>query len=798
MKLTFVMAIAIITMASSQELYVYDNQSNTALEAVVISINGQSLGETGKDGKFNLGNRQSGEITFSRVGYKDRTLTFEQCQSRNFRIALFEKLYNADEIVISASRFDEKVEDQSIPIRIIKSPEIQRVNAQTTADLLQRTASVFIQKSQLGGGSTTIRGFEANRVLLVVDGIRMNNAIYRGGHLQNVITLDNASLDRVEVIYGPGSVMYGSDALGGVMNFYTQNPILSSSEMMNYGVNSYVRYSTAYDEKTVHADFNIASDRIGSWTSVTYSDFGDLRTGASREDSYGDWGQRTFTSERIGNTDVKVANDDPELQLGSGYQQVDVIEKLMLQEDTGNKHILNLQFSTSSDINRYDRLNRTNGVGAPRSAEWYYGPQKRLLAGYQYDITKTNSFFDHAKFNLAYQNIEESRHDRDFGKTALNNQVEKLDIITFNMDALKLMGNHELRYGLEHVYNNVESSADSVNIINQNRGKIPSRYPDGGSQVYSSSLYITDSYEMNESLIFHLGARLSQNKLYSKFDDQTFYSITSSTSQKNSAFTYNLGLVYKVGDNARIKANYATGFRSPNVDDLSKVFETNTDAVIVPNPDLNPEKTATFDLGLAVNLNEDLFFEVTGFYTDFTDIITVGNGSLNGQDSIIYKGVTTNVIKNINGDKATIYGFASVIKANLTEQIRFQNDITYTHGRLTIDGVEGNLDHISPLFGKMAFMYHDDMIVSELNLQYNAWKHLDDYRLGTEDNEQYALPGKGTPSWWTLNYNISYHFNENYTVLLGLDNIFDQFYRVFSSGISAPGRNFYLNIKAGF
>lgn len=120
-----------------------------------------------------------------------------------------------NETVVAASRGSQARTAVAQQVRVIRRTEIERMNAPSTADLLSNTGQVFVQKSQQGGGSPVIRGFEASRVLLVVDGVRMNNAIYRAGHLQNVITMDNAALDRAEVLFGPASTVYGTDALGG-------------------------------------------------------------------------------------------------------------------------------------------------------------------------------------------------------------------------------------------------------------------------------------------------------------------------------------------------------------------------------------------------------------------------------------------------------------------------------------------------------------------------------------------------------------------------------------------------------
>ena len=135
------------------------------------------------------------------------------------------------EVTLSISKSRVKKSRVAEKIEVITKKEIEFLAPQTTADLLAATPGVRVQKSQGGGGSPVIRGFEANRVLLVMDNVRMNNAIYRSGHLQNAITVDPQSLERTEVIFGPSSVIYGSDALGGIVHFYTKNPKINNKKL---------------------------------------------------------------------------------------------------------------------------------------------------------------------------------------------------------------------------------------------------------------------------------------------------------------------------------------------------------------------------------------------------------------------------------------------------------------------------------------------------------------------------------------------------------------------------------------
>jgi hemoglobin/transferrin/lactoferrin receptor protein len=159
-----------------------------------------------------------------------------------------------DEVVMSVSKFSQKEKEVSQKIVSIKAKDIIAANPQTSADLLESTGQVFVQKSQLGGGSPIIRGFSTNRLLITVDGVRFNTAIFRGGNVQNIISIDPLAIENTEVILGPGSVVYGSDAVGGVMNFYSKKPKFSNDANLKTSGNALVRYATANAEKTGHVD----------------------------------------------------------------------------------------------------------------------------------------------------------------------------------------------------------------------------------------------------------------------------------------------------------------------------------------------------------------------------------------------------------------------------------------------------------------------------------------------------------------------------------------------------------------
>lgn len=704
-----------------------------------------------------------------------------------------------DEIVISASKFKERKKNVAQKIESISQKEIEWSAPQTSATMLEQTGNVFVQRSQAGGGSPVVRGFEANRVLLIIDGVRMNNAVYRGGHLQNVITIDNNVLDRVEVLYGPSSTLYGSDALGGVVVFSTKKPQLAEWKGMDVYANMMTRYSSANGEGTGHVDFNLGWRRFASLTSATFSKFGDTRQGNLRNPFYPALGIRNQYVERVGDSDRVFTNPDPNVQKYTGYSQVDLLQKFLFQQSEKVTHSLNLQYSTSSDVPRYDRLTDYRN-GQLRFAEWYYGPQERMLGSYQFEAMQLPGFIDEIKAGVNYQHIKESRHQRALYDDVRQNRQEKLDIIGYNIDLRKLMNRHEVTVGTDGQHNKVQSNAYGENLLTGAISPLDTRYPGGGSSMYYGAVYAQHLWKLiPDKLILNDGIRVNYTSLSAIFNDTSFFPFPyREASQQNTTLSGNLGLVFMPSYKWRFTATGATGFRSPNIDDLGKVFESvGGQILVVPNPDLGPEYTYNADLGISYTDGEYIRLEANGFYTWFRNAIVTSAFSLNGEDSVMYDGKLTQIVANQNKAKAYLYGFNAVITLKLMPRVTFYSSLNYTYGRYLQNGTEIPLDHIPPMFGKTSLAYKQKRFEGEVYIMYNGWKRLADYSPSGEDNLNYATP-QGMPAWYTLNLRTGYRFNENLGIQVALENIMDQNYRVFASGVSAPGRNLVLTLRGTF
>ncbi len=705
-----------------------------------------------------------------------------------------------DEFVITANKFPEKKKYIAQQILSLSAKDIAIANAQNTADLLASTGSVFIQKSQLGGGSVTLRGFEANRNLLVIDGVRMNNLIYRSGHLQNIITTDQSSFDRIEVLFGSASTMYGSDALGGVIAMYTKKPLFSLNDKKQMELNAFSRYGTVDNEITAHVDVNTGNQKLASFTSLSFSSFGDLKSGRNKNPFYdGIYSERNYYVGRVNNKDTLIKNPKPYLQLNSNYHQYDIVQKFLLKASANKEHGLNLQFSNSSDVPRYDRLTdpapTVNSAAGLKFASWYYGPQTRLLAAYDFNQKNTNGFFQQIHYSINYQHVEESRHTRKFNSSDLQNRNEKVNVWGANLDINRKTNQHELRIGIDAQYNTLQSTADQLNINTGETSKLDTRYPDGKNNMLNVATYYSHTWKKNKTVTFTDGLRVGVSNLHSTIADTSFFRLPYNViNQKNIVFSDNVGVILNYRNGWKNSFQFSTGFRVPNIDDLSKIFESAPGVIIVPNDQLKPEKTITFETGISKYSSNKLNWENNFYYTRFFDAIVTRPFNYNGKDSINYDGSMSQVLANQNQRNAFIYGFSSNLKINFTRNFDLSIAATYTRGEIVTDSVNTPLDHIPPFMTNLQANYQYQKWRFGFIVNYNGWKRIADYCLNGEDNEQYAT-SEGMPAWAIANFRASYKFNKILHVQVGIDNIFDTQYRTFASGINAAGRNIFVSLR---
>lgn len=739
-------------------------------------------------------NLSSNLVTFSHLDFKDRVVKFENLKANNFRIYLKPayaflpefpikgpKSKANDDIIVSASSLDKKYVKMQVP--------------QTSADLLEGSGSVFIQKSQMGGGSPMIRGFSANRVLLVVDGVRINNAIFRDGNVHNVLSIDPQMIESVKVYEGPGSILYGSDAMGGVMAFQTKELSTIESKKPKFEGNTALQFHSANKGNSWHIDFKGQSKKWASITGVTLANYNSLRMGSNGDNPF----LRKYYVEHIDGRDTMVPNENELVQEFSGYTQVNFSQKFLYEVDSNFKINASLFFATTSPIPRYDRLSQFGDNDTLEYAEWYYGPQKWLMSNLVLDWSKATKLYDELSLSASIQKVQESRITRDFQDSFRTTRTEDLLLYSINLDADKDLGDKtRLFYGLSWIDNQLASSAEAVNIFDFATNNVSTtRYPDG-STWSAFGAYITGRYELSKKWLARAGFRFNSIKYFAPFREalsSTFASINKNFSGTNGS----LGFEYKPDKRTALRFGIASGFRAPNIDDIGKIFDSQPGIVTVPNENLDAEHVYTADALYSRKPNARSKFGASVFYSIWDGPIQRSNFTLDGEDSVFYEGEKFAVQALVNGSQAQLYGAGVFGEYRFSNAFLMRGNFNWQNGE-TSDNQ--SIRHIAPSYGALYFVYIANSIKINLYTRFNG--ELSHDRLAPSEVDKvhlYALDNNGqafSPAWYTLNCKAIYTISSKVNMSLGVENILDRHYRPYSSGISAPGLNAIFSLRSRF
>lgn len=736
------------------------------------------------------------KIEIRMLGFNTVVLAYSELASAS-TLKLKSAGLSLDQVVVSATRWNQSKREVPGRISTLSARQVKLQNPQTAADMIGSTGEVFIQKSQLGGGSPMIRGFATNRVLIAVDGVRMNTAIFRSGNVQNIINVDPFTVESSEVLFGPGSVIYGSDAIGGVMNFKTREPQLSLEKKPKASGNGVFRFSSAATELTGHADINVGFKKFAFVTSVTYSDFGDLKMGSHGPEEY----LRPTYVERVDTVDVVQENRDSKVQNPTSYSQINVMQKLRYKPSKYFDLNYTFHYSTTSSFDRYDRHLRERG-GIPRYAEWKYGPQSWMMNLLDLLYSKETPIYSQLNIRLAHQQFKESRISRGFQEVIRTTQEELVDAYSLNVDFRKNLGqNHQFFYGLESVYNDVFSFGREENIETSERNNVVSRYPK--SSWVSVGAYLTYRLKPVEQITLQGGIRYSHFVLSSTFDTTLFSLPFTKAKINDGAVTGSLGLVYNPTKKWSISLNGSTGFRSPNVDDVGKIFDSEPGSVVIPNPDLKAEYAFNGEIGIAKVFGNWLKIDLGAYYTYLQNALVRRAYMFEGQDSILYEGQLSQVQAVQNAAMAYVYGAQASVEVKLPKGFGVISRFNYQKGEEELDnGTTSSLRHAGPWFGSTHVTFSYKSLLVDLYAIYNGAISNENLALSEQAKDfLYAQDENGlpySPSWYTLNLKLMYQFDKHVLVSTGLENLTDRRYRSYSSGIAAPGINFILSVRAMF
>ncbi|MCK9482048.1 MAG: TonB-dependent receptor [Bacteroidia bacterium] len=802
-SLLFLLSVLVFYDINAQVVTILNSVENRAIEGVnVISMTPVFNATTNVNGQTDISLlADASGIEFRAIGFKTEIRSFAELEKDKFIVMMHPIAVNIDGVVVSANRWMQSTQNVPSFIATVSPRDVSFFNPQTAADLLGLSGAVFIQKSQQGGGSPMIRGFAANRLLYAVDGIRMNSAIYRSGNLQNVISLDPFAMENTEILFGPGSVIYGSDAIGGVMSFRTLTPQFSYTAVPLIKGNAVLRTSSANNERTGHFDVNVGWKKWAIVTSITHNNFGDLKMGSYGPDEY----LRRFYIQRVDSVDKIVENLDPTVQNPTGYSQNNLMQKIRFKPNQRWDFTYSFHFSETSEYSRFDKLIEMKN-DLPSSAYWSYGPQKWMMNNVAITHNAKNRFYDEMSVKLAVQNTEESRISRKFKgseKNILRTQLDKVEAYSANIDFQKSHNRHHYFYGVEYVFNNVISRGSGYDIAVHIPVGVEDRYPQSEWQSYAA--YLSYQYEISKKMIMQAGGRFNAYQLNSDFTRLlAFYPFDFNKAEvNNNAITGCLGFVYKPNATWILSTNLSTGFRAPNVDDIGKITDVVNGEVVVPNPNLKAEYVYNGEVNVVKVFGDMVKLEMSGYYTYLDKAMVRRPFTFNGEDSIMYNSVLSEVYGIQNAAFAMIYGTFVGVDVKLPNGFGFATKLNYQTGTEEMDdGSKTRPRHIAPTFGVTKLTYKYNKLNMQVYSMYSA--QVSNQMMDASEIRKpylYAKDKNGnvySPAWATLNFMYMYQLTENIAFAVGMENILDKRYRVYRSGIASPGRNFVFSIKSNF
>lgn len=657
-----------------------------------------------------------------------------------------------EEIQVTAGRGEESTFDVSTGVTVVGPKEVERRAPEVLPDLLRGEEGAFVQQTTPGQGAPILRGLVGSSVLHLVDGMRLNNAFFRNAPNQYLALVDAYNVERVEVVRGPASTLYGSDAMGGVVQVITSVPRFEGVEWQTDG------------------------RVIGQFASADLSGLGrlSLKTGKKGIGFSGGFTYQDVNDRRVGGGEV-VKPSDYTAHAGDA--------KMLITPSKNHEVLFNFQYLEQPKTPRTDELVPGFGQTVPSSAVFFFEPNNRIFVHGRYRFLQPLSFVDVAELNAAYQEINDDRRQRDFGSVNENRERNSSELKGVTLQASSHWGElMTFTYGGEAYFDKINSSRKSTNIQTGTTQVVSPRFPDG-STMNSFGLYVLDEIRVLPSLAFTLGGR------FSHFDtDLPASGGVQSVSQSFDDLTGNLGIAYDLSPAVRLVTNVGRGFRAPNVFDLGTLGVRPGNRFNIPNSDLEPEKIVTVDWGVKVQTS-NFQGEAFGYYSDYTDKI----------ESVATGAVTSDgrqVVQNRNLNRVILWGAEVGARFQVKEDLELSGSLTYTWGEEeSSDGSKFPADRIPPLNGQVALLYRPrPTLWIEPFIRFAATQN----RLSPRDKTDPRIDPDGTAGWATINVKFGWDAHPHLGLRFALENITDANYREHGSGIDAPGIDAILSLEGRF
>ncbi len=650
-----------------------------------------------------------------------------------------------DEVVVSATRRAVSSEQVSSGLTLVSS---ERVAAEKlTTDALASTVGVYLQQTTPGQGAAIIRGLKGSSILHLVDGMRLNNAIFRSAPTQYFALVPVTAVERVEVLRGTPTSLYGNDAVGGVVQLVTRVPGFEGAETQIRGEAS-ASFDTAELGKNVRATIDVGNSALASSISAEYLKTGDRRTGSG---------------DRIG---------------PSGYESKAARFALAGAPADHHSWFFDVHYLEQPETPRVDELVPGFGQGEPSSSELFFAPNRRVYAHGKYTVTDGLAGLDW-NTDIAWQRIDDDRISRDFEATDRRRESNSSDLYGLTMSASRLSEAGSWIVGAEFYHDKVRSERLEDDLLTGTRRTLASRFPDG-SRVRQAALFGNVQQQLTDRHNLAFGIRISN-------DDVTLptTAVSSAADINSTDLSGDVGWILDVTQRWQMMANIGLGFRAPNVFDLGTLGNRPGNRFNIPNTTLDSERVAQADLGVRYR-SDRVRLDVMMYVLRYDDRITsidTGDVTPDGRD----------IVQSVNAAESVIRGVEAGLDVRISDALSARAVLNYSWGEQEISGSDAEpADRIPPLNGILVLSYDTG---GDYRLE--GWLRFADAqdRLSARDVRDIRIDPEGTPGWAVIGARLEKEYTQRWRLSLTLDNLLDKRYRVHGSGLDAPGRNLTLSVR---
>ena len=630
----------------------------------------------------------------------------------------------------------------------VSGEELERQSLQVVTDALRNQPGVFVQQTTPGQGTAIVRGLKGSEVLHLVDGMRLNNALFRNAPNQYLALVDPFLADRVDVVRGPLSTLYGSDAMGGVVQVVSQRPFLGGGDWRRQA-RAVLRYDSRTLGRTAHASAAAGQEALGFGGALTVQDHEDVRAA------------------------------DRTVQSPSAYRSQAASAFVSWRPTETQRSELSFQYLDQPSTPRFDELVAGFGQSAPASRVFRFEPNERTFVHAEHHIQGVSRWMDDIAIHAGWQRITDGRRTQDLDATEIREEDNRSDLFGLTLGARMAPGRvHEFEYGVDIYFDEVSSSRTSVDTVTGMRSAIRSRFPDG-STLESADMYVHDDVTLSEAWLLTAGLRVSRTRV-----DLAQTTDNAATTIRNTQLTGSLGLRYEWSERISVTANAGRGFRAPNIFDLGTLGARPGNRFNIANPDLQPEVVWTVDTGVSYR-GDRWRFEGVAWLSDYFDQITsVSTGEVDaaGRD----------IVQSRNATEVVLYGLELASELLLGPWTLAAN-INTVYGRTTLtDGQFEPADRVPPINARLSLRYDaaDWWVDSQWRLS------ADQDRLSARDISDPRIDPNGTPGFGVLDLRGGWQISARWRVSAEWSNLLDKRYREHGSGINGPGRAVTLTMRA--